>query len=95
MLVQLLTISALAVSYVSAQNATNVTIASVTQAFDNASIVPDGEYNSSGCVCQMKTDCFSSPSDVRPDGSTGRRLSGQHDQRLCECDAGDEFDEGA
>ena len=42
MFVQLLAIAAAAVSFVSAQNSTNFTIADVTQAFTAAKIVPDG-----------------------------------------------------
>ncbi|KAI0832580.1 phosphatidylethanolamine-binding protein [Trametes gibbosa] len=41
MFVQALTIAALAVSYASAQNSTNFTVADVTQAFSSAKIVPD------------------------------------------------------
>ena len=44
MFVQLLTTVAVAIPYVLAQNATNVTIQSVTQAFQVAKIVPDGEH---------------------------------------------------
>ncbi|KAI0775962.1 phosphatidylethanolamine-binding protein [Trametes elegans] len=58
MLVQLLALATIAVSCVSAQNSTNVTVSEVVQAFDSAKVVPDvlPSFNPTGLLSVVFLD---------------------------------------